>query len=83
MRFVQGRTDDGRDLPLDDPLAPLIRSRLAAAPPGPASVVNTLLGLDTVFTPELAADQEVRAVLVDWLTALDNHGAAATLAGAR
>jgi fructuronate reductase len=82
MRFVQGTADDGRPLPLDDPLAARIRSRLAAAPATPEGVVDTLLGLDTVFAPELAADDEVRAQLIEWLTALDKHGVEATLAGA-
>jgi fructuronate reductase len=82
MRFVRGTADDGRPLPLDDPLAATIRSRLAAAPDTPAGTADALLGLDTVFAPELAGDEEVRLVLVDWLTALDKHGVAATLAGA-
>jgi fructuronate reductase len=81
MRFVQGAADDGRPLPLKDPLADRIRSRLAAAPATPDGVVEALLSLDTVFTPELADDAEVRALLVDWLTALEKHGVTATLAG--
>jgi fructuronate reductase len=83
MRFVQGVADTGSDLPLDDPLATEIRARLAAAPAIPSGVVDALLGLDTVFAPELAADPEVRQSLVTWLAALTKHGAAATLAGAR
>ena len=83
MRFVRGTADDGRALPLDDPLAGRIRERLAACPDTPDGVVDALLGLDTVFAPELAGDAEVRALLVEWLTALDKHGVEATLAGAR
>nr|WP_296075952.1 mannitol dehydrogenase family protein [uncultured Actinoplanes sp.] len=83
MRFVQGAADDGSPLPLDDPLAPRIREALAASPSTPAGVVDALLGLDTVFAPELAGDAEVRRMLVSWLTALTRHGVAATLAGAR
>lgn len=82
MRYVQGVADDGQPLPLDDPLADRIRARLAAAPATPDGVVDALLGLDTVFTPELAGDAELRAVLVEWLTALDKHGVEATVAGA-
>jgi fructuronate reductase len=81
MRFVQGAADDGRELPLDDPLAERIRARLAAAPSTPAGVVEALLGLDTVFAPSLAADAELRDVLVSQLTAITKHGVAATLAG--
>ena len=81
MRFVCGTADDGRLLPLDDPLAGRIRARLAAAPASPAGVVDALLGLDTVFAPELAGDDAVRQLLVDWLAEFDKHGIEATLAG--
>lgn len=81
MRFARGTADDGRPLPLDDPLATTIRARLAAAPDTPAGVAGALLGLDTVFAPELSGDDTVRGLLVDWLTAFDKHGVAATLAG--
>jgi len=76
MRFVQGVADDGRALPLDDPLASLIRARLAAAPSTSEGVVDALLGL---FDPALADDEVVRSLLVEWLTALTRHGVAATL----
>jgi fructuronate reductase len=82
MRFAGGAADDGRPLPLDDPLAGRIRARLAAAPATPAGVVDALLGLDTVFAPELAEDETVRDLLVEWLTEFDKHGVEATLAGA-
>ncbi|MEU8609809.1 mannitol dehydrogenase family protein [Actinoplanes sp. NPDC048791] len=82
MRYVQGTADDGQALPLDDPLADRIRERLAAAPSTPAGVAHALFGLDTVFPPELATDETVRALVVEWLTALDKHGVEATLAGA-
>jgi fructuronate reductase len=81
MRFVQGVADDGSELPLDDPLAAVIRARLAAASSEPSAVVDALLSLDTVFSPALANDSTVRSLLVDWLTALTKHGVAATLAG--
>jgi fructuronate reductase len=83
MRFVQGVADDGRSLPLDDPLAADIRARLAASPCTPEGVVDALLGLSTVFDPELAADETVRSLLVEWLTALTKHGVAATLSALR
>jgi fructuronate reductase len=81
MRFTGGLTDDGRSLPLDDPLAATIRSRRAAAPGTPAGVVDALLGLDTLFAPELAGDDQFREQLIGWLTAFDKHGVEATLAG--
>jgi fructuronate reductase len=82
MRFVQGRADDGRELPLDDPMAGEIRERLAAAPGTPEGVVDALLGLRAVFPADLAEDDVVRALLVDWLTALSKHGVETTVAGA-
>jgi fructuronate reductase len=82
MRFVQGAADDGRALPLDDPLADDIRARLADAPSSPDGVVTALLGLRSVFPAELAGDDTVRVLIADWLTALDKHGVEATLTGA-
>ena len=82
MRFVQGVADDGRALPLDDPLAETIRARLAASPSTPDGVVDALLGLRTVFEPALAGDATVRALLVEWLTALTKYGVADTLEAA-
>jgi fructuronate reductase len=82
MRFVQGVADDGRRLPLDDPLAGEIRTRLAEAPATPDGVVTALFGLRSVFPAALAADDTVRTLVVDWLTALEKHGVEATLSGA-
>jgi len=82
MRFVQGRADDGAELPLDDPLADRIRQALAPTGGAPDKVVAALFGLAEVFPPELAADEEVRDLVVEWLTALSRHGVATTLAGA-
>jgi fructuronate reductase len=81
MRFVQGVADDGRELPLNDPMAAEIRRRLSAAPSTPDGVVDALLRLEAVFPAELAADDTVRTLVVEWLTALDKHGVQATLAG--
>lgn len=82
MRFVQGRADDGADLPLDDPLAGRIRQTLATTGGAPDKVVAALFGLSEVFPADLAADEEVRDLVVEWLTALSRHGVEATLAGA-
>lgn len=82
MRFVQGVADDGTALPLDDPLADRIRSALAEGKSSPGGVVESLFGLTEVFPAELAADTEVRELVAEWLTALDRHGVAQTLAGA-
>ncbi|WP_262285624.1 mannitol dehydrogenase family protein [Micromonospora sp. MA102] len=82
LRFVLGYTDDGRPLPLDDPLADRIRTALAAAPGTPAGAVDAVFALREVFPADLAADDEVRADVTGWLTALERHGVRATLAGA-
>ncbi|WP_422772127.1 mannitol dehydrogenase family protein [Plantactinospora sp. WMMC1484] len=81
MRFVQGRADDGTPLPLDDPLADRIRAALAAGTDSPAGVVEALFGLTEVFPAELTADDEVRELVVEWLTALDRHGVQKLLEG--
>lgn len=83
MRFVAGRADDGRELPLDDPLAGPVRAALAAAGEKPVDVVTALLGLRQVFPAELAGDEVVRDLIADWLGDLTAHGAAATIVGAR
>ncbi|QKW14991.1 mannitol dehydrogenase family protein [Verrucosispora sp. NA02020] len=82
IRFAQGTADDGRALPLDDPLAERIRTALAAAPQTPAGAVDAVLALDEVVPPEVAADAQVRADVTAWLTDLHRHGVPATLAGA-
>jgi fructuronate reductase len=83
IRFAEGVADDGRALPLDDPLASDIRARLAAAPDTPEGAVQALFGLGAVFPAELAADEPLRAQVSEWLAAFDRHGVAATLAGLR
>jgi fructuronate reductase len=80
IRFAQGVTDDGRSLPLDDPLAGRIRDRLAATPGDP---VAALFALDAVFPAELAADDALRAQVREWLTEFERHGVTRTLAGLR
>jgi fructuronate reductase len=82
MRFAGGRADDGRALPLDDPLAGAIRAELEGAGGKPAEVVRGLFALDSVFPAELAGDEVTRDLVEEWLTALDRHGVAGTLAKA-
>ncbi|MGC5028768.1 mannitol dehydrogenase family protein [Micromonospora sp. DT229] len=82
IRFAQGMTDDGRALPLDDPLADRIRTALAEAPQTPAGAVEAVLALDEVVPPEVAADAQVRADITAWLTDLTRHGVRTTLTAA-
>ncbi|WP_422747891.1 mannitol dehydrogenase family protein [Micromonospora sp. WMMD1219] len=83
LRFLLGYADDGRPLPLDDPLADRLRAALAAGAHTPAGVVDAVFALREVFPADLAADDEVRADVTGWLTALERHGVRATLADAR
>ena len=82
MRFAAGTADDGRPLPLDDPLADRVRETIAEAGTAPAARVDALLRLREVFPPALAADTVVRELVTGWLDALDRHGVVATLTGA-
>jgi fructuronate reductase len=75
MRFAAGVSDDGRALPLDDPLAPAVRAALAGA----SDPVAALLRIESVFPPELAADDVVRSLIAGWLDALTRHGVRQTL----
>jgi fructuronate reductase len=77
IRFAQGTADDGRALPLDDPLASLIKARVAGSDP-----VDDVFGLEAVFPPELAADDALKEDVRGWLTALTRHGVKDTLATA-
>ncbi|MEW2589819.1 mannitol dehydrogenase family protein [Micromonospora aurantiaca] len=83
LRFLLGYADDGRPLPLDDPLADRLRAALAAGAHTPAGVVDAVFALREVFPADLAADEEFRADVTGWLTALERHGVRATLADAR
>jgi fructuronate reductase len=79
MRFLAGTADDGEPLPLDDPLADVLRAHLHE---DPQRTVSALTGLDAVFPPAFADDAALQAEITSWLQALSRHGAAATVAGA-
>jgi fructuronate reductase len=74
MRFVQGESDAGQPLPLDDPLAERIRKALAVGKATPEGVVDALFGLSEVFPAELAGDDTVRELVAGWLGALERNG---------
>jgi fructuronate reductase len=79
MRFTGGRADNGRQLPLDDPLAGAIRAALDGAGGKPAEVVAALFGLDSVFPAELVDDGVTRRLVEEWLITLDRYGVAGAL----
>jgi fructuronate reductase len=83
MRHVwTERTDDGRPFAVDDPMAGLLRERLAAAGVSPgdtgadqaAAVVDALLGIRAVFG-DLADSAAFRALVTGHLRALARVGA--------
>ncbi len=78
MRFVSARRSDaGRGLTVDDPLADLIAERLGGHE-DPAAVVDGLLSMREIFDPELAGDAGLRALLVELLGRLVRDGARRT-----
>ena len=79
MRFVTGEDDQGRPLPLDDPLAERLRAA-AGAGGRPAALAGALLGVEEVFGAELGGSATLRALVAEWLERLAAEGAAGTLA---
>ncbi|HZE06245.1 MAG TPA: mannitol dehydrogenase family protein [Solirubrobacteraceae bacterium] len=81
MRFVSARrSDGGRELVVEDPLADEIADRLAGRE-APEQVVDALLSLRQVFDAELAGDKVLRDLLVDHLRRLARDGAERTIRG--
>ena len=78
MRFVSARrSDGGRQLTVDDPLADRIAERLDGRE-DPVAVVDALLSIRETFDDELAGDAGLRALLVYLLGALARDGAQRT-----
>jgi fructuronate reductase len=78
MRFVSARrSDGGRQLTVDDPLADAIAQRLAGHE-DPAAVADRLLSMREVFDDELAGDAGLRALLIELLERLARDGARRT-----
>jgi fructuronate reductase len=78
MRFVSARrSDGGRPLSVDDPLAGAIADRLDGREDA-EPVVDTLLSMGQIFDEELAGDGAWRDLLVDHLDALIRDGAERT-----
>jgi fructuronate reductase len=78
MRFISARrSDSGRALPVDDPLAGAIADRLGGREDA-EPVVDTLLSMSQIFDEELAADTAWRGMLIDQLDALIRDGAERT-----
>lgn len=79
IRFCGGKVDDGTELPLDDPLAPVLRQSLAAAGDRASARVDAILGIRQVVPEPVASDHRLRRAATAWLGELDRHGVARTL----
>jgi fructuronate reductase len=79
MRFVSARrSDGGRELTVEDPLADRIAERLGGREDDPVVVVDELLSVREIFDEELAGDAGLRALLVELLGRLARDGARRT-----
>jgi fructuronate reductase len=65
LRFLMGRDEAGRELPLEDPLGARLRVTVASTLDDPAALVRAALTIKEVFGPDLRQD----TVLTDQLTA--------------
>jgi fructuronate reductase len=75
MRYVWvGRSDDGTPLPLDDPLADLLREKTAGTS-DPGAIVEALLTVRQVFAEDLSDDKDFRTLVTGHLDVLTRHGA--------
>jgi len=74
LRFAAGAADDGRELPLDDPLAADIRRALSG------SDADSVRGVVGLLDPALAADAVLVELIAAQLHRLRVDGAAATVA---
>jgi fructuronate reductase len=80
MRYLSGPADDGRPLPVDDPLAD--RLRALAAVPDPARRADALLSVTEVFGTDLPADAAFRDRLVEHLECLLRQGVTSAVGAA-
>lgn len=78
IRWQNGRDDLGNVHQVDDPLGPLVASRLASASSA-AERVEAILGLALIVPPELSGNPILRDSLRRWLDILETHGARTAL----
>ncbi|HPE47795.1 MAG TPA: mannitol dehydrogenase family protein [Hyphomonas sp.] len=79
MRWQLGQDETGRAYTVDDPLANETRRRLRDTHSDPQAMVHALLGVESVFPPVLASDDNVVGELTRSLGSLLNLGARETL----
>jgi fructuronate reductase len=80
IRFLGGVADDGRPLPLDDPMAGRLRAALVAAGTDPAAQVRAVFGVAGVAPDGLADDTLLVSLVADRLATLCHAGVAGLLA---
>lgn len=79
LRFLAGRDEAGRDLPLDDPLADRLRTTVAPVADDPAALVRAALAIEEVFGPDLRRDKGLEDELIASLARISGAGARAAL----
>jgi fructuronate reductase len=79
FRFLTGRDESGRDLPLDDPLAARLRAAIAPAAADPAALVRAVLAVEEVFGPDLRRDDALEEELTTVSARIARAGARAAL----
>ncbi|MDB5842709.1 MAG: hypothetical protein JWP79_19 [Polaromonas sp.] len=75
MRCVAGMNEAGRPIALSDPLHGQLQAAVSAAAPGPAGLVDALLGVTDVFGQDLAGDIRLRLSLAKAVGVLQQRGA--------
>ena len=80
IRFLSGVADDGRPLPLDDPLAGPLRSALTAAGDDPTEQVRAVFRVAAIAPAGLADDTTLVELVAERLRTLQRAGVAGLLA---
>jgi mannitol 2-dehydrogenase len=75
LRFLSGRDEQGREMPMQDPLAPRLKAIAQAAGADPLS----LLSLRAIFSEDLASSPAFVVQVRVFLQSLYRRGARATL----
>jgi fructuronate reductase len=79
LRFLVGRDEAGRDVPLDDPLAARLREVVVPVADDPEALVQAALGIEEVFGSDLRQDAALSCQLADALTCIARSGVYAAL----
>jgi fructuronate reductase len=83
MVYVGGRDENGQTFEVRDPLAATLASALVAAGDAPGARVAALLGTDTVFGADLAANQDFHRAVTSAYRQLLGQGARRAVAECR